>query len=145
MIIETRAFGSVEIDDERVMKFVGPMLGFEGADRYALMDLNPRSPFKILQRADQPDACFLVADPAIFFPGYEVKLSSEEVADLYLDDPAKAAVMVVITIRDGAKLTANLMAPVIVNSEKFLGKQVVLRGTEYKIDEPLPLDVAPTP
>jgi flagellar assembly factor FliW len=144
MILETRAFGRVEIDDRRMMKFVGPMLGFEGADRYVLLDLNPESPLKVLQRADDPDTCFLVTDPALFFPGYKVQLTEDQVKDLALDDPSKAAVMVVVTIREGgARLTANLLGPVIVNTGTLLGKQVILQGTSYKVDEPIPLEKAP--
>ncbi|MBI5440235.1 MAG: flagellar assembly protein FliW [Deltaproteobacteria bacterium] len=146
MIIETRAFGPVEIDEERMMKFVGPMLGFEGADRYALIDLNPESPFKVLQLADRGEICFLVTDPSFFFPNYKVTLSTEEVADLGLTDPSKAAVLLVVTIREGGKrLTANLKAPVVVNAEKLLAKQVVLKTDAYKVDEPIPLDLGKTP
>jgi flagellar assembly factor FliW len=144
MKIETRGFGTIEIDDERVIKFVGPMLGFEGADRYVLVDLNPENPFKILHLATDPDVCFLVTDPALFFPDYNVELSREQVADIELDDPSKAAVMVVVTLRDnGAKLTANLLGPVVVNTENFLGKQLILSGTNYKVDEPLHLQADP--
>jgi flagellar assembly factor FliW len=144
MILETRAFGRVEIDDQRVMKFVGPMLGFEGADRYVLLDLNPESPLKVLQRADDPNVCFLVTDPALFFPNYKVQLTADQVKDLDLDDPSKAAVMVVVTIRDGgARLTANLLGPVIVNAKNLLGKQVTLQGSGYKADEPIPVEMAP--
>ena len=141
MIIQTRAFGKVEIDDGRVMKFIGPMLGFDGADQYVLMDLNPDSPLKVLQLAGNPDVCFLVTDPALFFPDYKVNLTAAQVADLGLDDPAQAAVMVVITVSDGGRrLTANLLGPVVVNTKTFVGKQVVLSGTGYKVDEPLPIE-----
>lgn len=145
MLIQTRAFGQVEIDDDKVMKFVGPMLGFEGADRYVLMDLNPASPLKVLQLAENPDVCFLVTDPALFFPDYKVNLSADQVSDLGLSDPAQAAVMVVVTVVDGGKrLTANLLGPVVVNTSTFVGKQVVLSGTGYKVDERLPLEIAPS-
>ena len=139
MILDTRAFGRIEIDDQRVVKFVGPMLGFETADRYVLLDLNAESPLKVLQRADDPGVCFPVTDPALFFPDYKVQLTEAQVKDLDLDDPRKAAVMVIVTIRDGgARLTANLLAPVVVNAEKLLGKQVILQGTGYRVDEPMP-------
>lgn len=144
MILETRVFGRVEIDDRRVLKFVGPMLGFEGAERYALLDLNPESPLKVLQRADDPNTSFLVADPTLFFPDYKIKLTARQVEDLGLDDPAKAAVMVVVTIRDqGKRLTANLLGPVIINADELLGKQVTLQGTGYRVDEPIPLEISP--
>ena len=142
MLIETKAFGKVEIDDAKVVRFVGPMLGFEGADRFVLMDVNPQSPFKVLQLADRPEVCFLVTDPALFFPDYQLRLAAEQVADLGLSDPAKAAVLVVVTVRDGgARLTANLLGPLVINAETFRGKQLVLTGTAHKVDEPLPVSV----
>jgi flagellar assembly factor FliW len=144
MIIETRAFGTVEIDDAKMVKFVGPMLGFHEASDFALLDPNPEAPFKVLQLVDNPDVCFLVADPAVFFPRYKVSLTLDQVADLGLSDPAKAAVLVVVTVRDGgARLTANLLGPLVVNAETFRGKQVVLKGTSHKVDEPLPVEVGP--
>lgn len=143
MIIDTRAFGQVEIDDEKVMKFIGPMLGFEGADRYVLMDLNPESPLKVLQLAGKPEVCFLVTDPALFYPDYKVNLTEAQVADLGLNDPAQAAVMVVVTVRDaGKRLTANLLGPVVVNAQTFVGKQLVLSGSGNRVDEPLPLEIS---
>lgn len=145
MLIQTRAFGEVEIDDAKVMKFVGPMLGFEGADRYVLMDLNPTSPLKVLQLAANPDVCFLVTDPALFFPEYKVNLTAAQVADIGLTDPAEAAVMVVVTVADGgSRVTANLLGPVLVNAKTLVGKQVVLTGSGYKVDEPVPVEVGAT-
>ena len=141
MKIKTRAFGQIEIDDERVMKFVGPMLGFEAADKYALVDVAPESPFKIMQLVSDPDICFLVTDPAIFFPNYHVSLTKEQAAEIELNDPSKAAVMAVVNIRkDGGQITANLLAPVVVNSETLLGKQILLNKSQYKVDEPLPVE-----
>lgn len=143
MVIETKAFGKVEIDDDKVVRFVGPMLGFEGAGQFALLDPNPQSPFKVLQLTQKPDVCFLVTDPAVFFPHYKLSLTADLVADLGLSDPAKAAVLAVVTVRDGgARLTANLLGPVIVNTETFRGKQLVLSGSDYRVDEPLPVQVA---
>lgn len=143
MIIETRAFGQVEIDDDKVLKFVGPMLGFEGADRYVLMDLNPSSPLKVLQLAGNPEVCFLVTDPTLFYPDYHIDLTPAEVSDLGLEEPGQAAVMVVVTIRDrGTRFTANLLGPIVVNAKTLVGKQVVLSGTGYKVDEPLQIGAA---
>ncbi len=143
MKIDTRAFGQIEIDDDRVMKFVGPMLGFETADTYALIDVAPESPFKIMQLVNNANTSFLVTDPAVFFPNYRVQLSKDQAAEIELTDPDKAAVMVVVNIEEGgARLTANLYAPVIVNGENLLGKQIILKGSGYKIDEVLSIQTA---
>lgn len=143
MVIETKAFGKVEIDDAKVVKFVGPMLGFEGASRFVLLDPHPESPFKVFQLADRPEVCFLVTDPAVFFPQYKLRLSPDQVTDVGLSDPAKAAVLVVVTVHDGgARLTANLLGPLVVNAETFRGKQLVLKGSAFRVDEPLPISAA---
>lgn len=140
MKIETRALGTIEIDDERILNFVSPVLGVEGASRYALLDLDPSSPVKILQGAGDPDRCFLVADPALLFPEYRVTLSRDQVTDLGLENPEQAAVLVILNVRrEPLTVTANLLGPIVVNAETFMAKQVVLRGSGYRADEPVPL------
>jgi flagellar assembly factor FliW len=143
MKIGTRAFGTIEIDDTKVMKFVEPMLAFEAADRYALVDLDPQSPFKMMQLVSDPDVCFLVTDPTLFFPDYEVQLSPEQAAEIELTDPERVAVMVVVNLRTDAPVTANLLAPVVVNTDSLLAKQIILKGAPHKIDEPLPVKRLP--
>lgn len=141
MKLATRTFGEIEIDDERVMQFIGPMLGFEGADQYVLLDVAPNSPFKIMQLVDDADVSFLVTDPTLFFPEYDVQLTQEQAAELQLTDLAKAAVMVVVNIqKERGATTANLFAPVVVNTETLLAKQILLRDSSYPVDQPLPLD-----
>ena len=143
MKIETRAYGTIEIDDDRVMKFVGPMLGFEGANQYALLDVAPESPFKIMQLVGNPDVSFLVTDPAPFFPNYKVDLTAEQVQDIGLEDPDNAALMVVVNIREGGKnVSANLLGPIVVNVKNFQGKQIVLNGSGLSTEEPLPVESA---
>lgn len=140
MKIRTKAFGTIDIDESRIMRFVGPMLGMENAVHYALLDPNPESPVKVLQLTEDPDRSFLVADPSAFFPQYKVSLPAEELAELQLDDPGKAVVLVTLTVREDApKVTVNLRGPIVINPERFLAKQVVLKDTEYRVDEPLPI------
>jgi len=141
MKIKTRAFGDIDIDDERVVTFVDPMPGFEEAKKFALLDINPDSPFKLLQLADNSDVCFLVTDPKLFFPNYKVDLGSLQVDDIGLADESSAAVMTIVAIKEGGKMfTTNLYAPIVINTNNFFGKQILLRGSSYKVDEPLPME-----
>lgn len=137
MRIETRTLGPIEIDDDRILKFVAPMLGMEGVIRCALLDLNPESPVKLLQVTDDPDRCFLVADPGLLFPDYRVSVTQELASELGLEDPAEAAVLVILNLKAPSRLTANLLGPIVVNAQTFLAKQIVLQGSGYQVDEPV--------
>jgi len=138
--IETASLGTIEIDDEKVMEFVGPLLGMEGIRRCALLDLNPESPIKVLQFTDDPRRSFLVVDPAVFFPQYRIPVAAAEVGDLGLGDVAEAAVLVLLHLRsDPPTATANLLGPIVVNTKNFRAKQLVLTGSGYRADEPLPM------
>ncbi len=140
MRIETDALGAIEVDDDKVMEFVGPLLGLEGVTRCALLDLNPVSPVKVLQVTDAPGRSFLVADPKIFFPGYRVRVDAGDLRELGLADPAHAAVLVLLSLRrDPPSATANLLGPLVVNTRNFKVKQLVLAGSGYRADEPLPI------
>jgi len=57
-----------------------------------------------------------------------------------LRDTAAAAVLVLLSLRsDTSTATANLLGPLVVNTENLRVKQIVLAGSGYKADEPLPL------
>jgi flagellar assembly factor FliW len=138
--IDTATLGTIEIDDQKVMEFVGPLLGMEGVQRCALLDLNPHSPIKVLQVTDDPRRSFLVADPTIFFPDYRVSLAEPELRDLGLTDLDEAAVLVLLSLRsDLPTATANLLGPLVVNTRNLRVKQFVLTGSGYRADEPLPI------
>jgi len=140
MRIETAALGTIEIDDAKVMEFVGPLLGMEGVRRCALLDLNPASPIKVLQITDDPSRSFLVADPTTFFPSYRVPITESESKDLGLASADEAAVLVLLSLRsDVASATANLLGPLVVNTSNLRVKQLVLSGSGYRADEPLPI------
>lgn len=138
MKIQTRTFGTIEIDEERIIHFVEALPGLEGVAKYALLDSNPASPFKVLQVTDDPERSFLVADAKALFPDYRVEPDAGELADLELQDPERAVVMAIVNLhREPRRLTANLKAPIFVNAEKFLAKQIVLRDGDYCVDEPI--------
>ena len=66
MIIDTVRFGEVEVEENRVIHFVEPILGFEKSLRYVILDHAEDSPFKWLQSADEPELAFVVTNPKFF-------------------------------------------------------------------------------
>ena len=58
--------------------------------------------------------------------------------ELKIKDNKDAALFTTIVIpEDYMKMTANLMAPILINSDKMLGKQVILDKGDYPVRYPI--------
>lgn len=142
MKIESPVLGSVDVAEEKIIEFPSGLSGFDGLHRFALLheeDDAARELFLLLS-IDSPDVLFSVTDPANVAVHYELRLSDEESAEIGLDDPAQAAVLVILRRDDddgkapeSAGLRANFMAPLIVNMESRLGLQKVMSRVDCEV------------
>ena len=134
--IQTSRFGRLTVDEERVISFSRGLLGFPSFTRYALIQAGEENYFFWLQCVDEPSLAFVVADPSIFFKGYEVPLKDETKAELDLTDDAFAQVFVICNKVD-EWLTGNLLGPLVVNAANRTGQQVVLTEKKWSTRQPL--------
>jgi flagellar assembly factor FliW len=140
MEIESTRFGRLSVDEERVITFPGGLLGFPEHTQFALIQTGEENYFFWLQSADDPNLAFVVADPTIFFKGYEVPLREETRQDIQLgeEEGAEAALQVfVICNKVGEWLTGNLLGPLVINAQNRLAQQVVLTEKKWTTRQPL--------
>ncbi|MDR7434386.1 MAG: flagellar assembly protein FliW [Armatimonadota bacterium] len=138
MRIQTKHFGTQEIDEGKVLEFPEGLPGFEDLHRWALLAATP-GPILWLQALDSVDACLPVVEAFGLFPDYEVSLNVQDTALLQLNDPNEGMVFVVLTIRgQPLQVTANLLAPIVVNPKRKVAKQVILEGSPYSTRHVLP-------
>jgi flagellar assembly factor FliW len=134
MKIKTKRFGEIEIDPKTKITFPSGLLGFANFKDYVLVDANTKSPLKWLQSVESPDLAFVVTDPLIFKPDYQIRLYRADLEEIKVDDPARVAQLVIVTVpKDPGKMTANLKGPLLINTENNLGKQVVLDHPDYDL------------
>ena len=134
MNISTTRFGSVDIDSDRIIFMTQPVPGFPDSRRYAVIDRPQNRPFSWLQSVDEPAVCFAVIDPTQVVPGYMAEVHPRDVADLALDGVDDSLVVCIVTISaGGSRVTVNLAAPIIVNTRRMLGRQVILEQTEHSV------------
>jgi flagellar assembly factor FliW len=87
-----------------------------------------------LRSVDKPDLSFLVGVPRAFFPDYAIELDDQSCDDLDLHEPGDALVLVILSAGpDPASTTANLMAPVVINSHNRTAAQVILSGSDWPV------------
>lgn len=137
MEVRTRHWGVVEVPDDRVVHFPEGLPGFPDCRRFALLG-EPGALFLWLQSVDDPEVALPVTDPFSLFGGYEVPLDQDDVEALSVTSPQEVAVLVVVTVRsDPLQATANLAAPILVNTARRLGRQKVLADSTYSVRHPL--------
>ncbi len=138
MTVETTRFGVVEIDDNSQVQMTSGLLGFEDHARYCLIDHSPEANFRWLQSMEDPGLAFVVVNPYDYFADYTIEISDADAAKLGLTKEEDAIVMTIVTLdKDASRITANLAAPIVVNSKNLRAAQVVLQDERYPIRHPL--------
>ncbi|MCL4515588.1 MAG: flagellar assembly protein FliW [Firmicutes bacterium] len=134
MKVVSSRFGTYEIPEEKIIAFPEGILGFEDEKRYVILEDGADSPFKWLHAVDDPDLAFIIIDPRLFYPSYEIVLSKDDGEKLSLQNPEDAVVYVIVVIpEDPSQMTANLQAPLVINSQNRIGRQVVLSDNRYSL------------
>lgn len=126
-----------QAEDVPVIDLVAPLPGFPGHDRFALVRLDEDGVLCALQSVEDPQLRFLVVTPHLFFPDYSPVLDDATVAALEITSTEDVMVLLVVNPGEGlSSATANLLAPVVVNSATRRGGQVVL-AEELPVRAPL--------
>ena len=127
-------FGELEIPDNDVLHFPVGILGFEDEKQFALLPFDPNieCPLQWLHSLQNPGLAFVVTDPYTYMPDYQLTLTDDERKQIELapDDPLQALVIVKIP-QEYTQMTANYIAPLVINPDQPLCRQFVLTTMQY--------------
>lgn len=138
MKLETRQFGSIEIEPASIITFPAGLLGFEDLKRFVLLERPEIAPLEWLQSVDNPQIVFTVMDPAVVFENYHPELSDEDWDALGVTPDAPVTIRVLVTVpKNPADMTANLLGPLVIAPEQHKGRQVVLVNSDYPVRQRL--------
>ncbi|MEG0752615.1 MAG: flagellar assembly protein FliW [Angelakisella sp.] len=138
MKIETRYFGSVEIDPQEIVHFVQPIYGFEKLTDYVLLsDSTVGDCFLWLQSVTEKEVCFILLDPAVLSYDYAPAFSSD-MLKLLGNLRAEDAVVRLVTVihEDFTASTVNLKCPIVINTTEHCAAQIMLEE-DYPIRAPM--------
>jgi len=121
-------FGSFEVRDESILTFPSGLVGFPEQQRYVILDHDTEAPFKWLQSVEEPSLAFVILDPALFHPDYNIDVPADALAEVRAGERDDLALVVILTIPSGdpGRITANLRGPLVISYQTKLGKQLVL-------------------
>lgn len=132
--IHTVRFGDFEVEEKIIVHFAQGIPAFEDEHEFVLIPYDAESPYLFLQSCQTPDLAFLMTSPYLFFKDYEFEIDDATEKKLGLEKPEDVAVYVLLTIPGGSikDMTANLMAPVIINQNTLDAAQLVLEKSPYQ-------------
>ena len=121
-----------------VIDLVHPLPGFPDHHRFALVQLDNDGILCQLRSLDDPSLRFLVVPPVAFFPDYAPTVGDDVVSDLEITSTDEVIVLLVLNAGDSLDTTtANLLAPVVVNTATRRASQVILDDPDLPIAAPL--------
>lgn len=140
MQVATRRFGpveNVEVADDQLYEFYPGLGGFEAHHNFALIS-DPDSPVEWLQSTADASVVFALLEPFLFYPEYAFELTDGDASALGLHRPEQAIVRCILTLRESADaITANLMAPIVLNPQARLGRQILLHDSGLPLRFPV--------
>lgn len=128
-------FGEVALREDRLITFKNGLLGFTGCTTFGLSRIPnaDESPILLLQCVNEPEIAFLVADPSAI--GLEIKDEdlSKAVKECQMtkENVQSLVILTMYDQDDSYYLTANLRAPLLIDSRTRQARQHILANKNY--------------
>lgn len=131
--VSTSRFGQLSVDPEKIITMTSPFLGFPDSRQFIVKPHGEESPFLWFQSLDDPKLAFVVIQATLLIPQYHAEMSTLIRQELQASPDQTLETLLILTIpRENPEgMTANLLGPLVINSEKRLAKQVLQDPARY--------------
>ncbi len=130
MKADTRLFGEIEIEADKIIKFDEGIIGFPDLHAFALIhdeEKEGQGTIKWLQSMDDPSFALPVINPLDVIEGYQPNVNEEGLKSLNHMPAESTFILVTITVpKDIQKMSVNLKAPFVINMDNLHGVQVII-------------------
>lgn len=134
MKVTTTRFGELQVNKDDIISFKEGILGFEDLRKFFIVDPGDNTLIMWLQSVEDGSVAFPIIEPKIFKPDYIVKLLPSELLSLELESVNNAKVYSILTIpKDITEMSANIKAPIVINSQSNLARQIVLQDNKLSV------------
>lgn len=137
MQITTRVFGTIEIDDNKIIHFPSGIIGFPEMTDFALVfdeEKGKNAPIRWLQSLQETEFAMPVMDPLMVASDYNPEVEEDYLIPLGEVTPDNALVLVTVTVpKELTKMSVNLQAPIIINADTKKAAQLIVNSEKYPI------------
>jgi flagellar assembly factor FliW len=130
--VDTEQFGALDYAEESTLLFPRGLPGFENCRRFVLLDDPALTPLVHLQSLETAGLCFLALPVRSIDAGYETSLANEDREVLGMENQTQATLdLALLSVAADGRLTANLLAPLVIDLATQRGVQAVRLDTRY--------------
>ena len=131
--IYTSRFGEIEVDEKKIVHFKDGIPAFEEEHEFVILPYEEESPYYFMQSLKSPDLALLLTIPFLFFNDYTFEIDDSTIKELEIKNSDSVFYYSMVTIPNGSirYMTANLVAPIVLNAANMQAKQVVLEKSNY--------------
>ena len=134
MKVNTTRFGELQVNQEDIVSFSEGLLGFENLKEFFVVDPGDSTLILWLQSIEDAKIAFPIIEPKIFKPDYVAKLLPADMNSVKIESVHEAKIYSILTIpTDITKMSANLKAPIVINNEKKVARQIVLQDNKLSV------------
>lgn len=141
MLLQTRIFGEIDIDDEKKLVFEDGLIGLPDLREFFLIfdaEEEKKSEIIWLQSVDEPSYAMPLINPLAILPDYNPAVEDELLSSIAPLNPDDMAVFVTLRVpEDVEKMTVNLKAPLIINAATCKGCQLIVENEAYEVRFPV--------
>ena len=125
----------VAVDSRQIVTFENGLIGLPQLNVFALIENEESLPVRLMECISVPGFVFVVIDPFVIYPGYDIEVSTEDAEALGIRSASDVLVQSIVTMPDDLRfVTANLLSPLVINMRNKRGKQLLLSDTDYPIN-----------
>ena len=133
----TKYFGSIEYQEDDIIQFPLGLASFEDESQFLVLEPPASAPLTFLQSVRVPGLCFLAVPMQGIDPEYKLAITREDLESLGLQISRQPRIgeeircFAVIVVAENGPITANLLAPVIINPANRRGVQAIRIDSIY--------------
>ncbi len=137
MLVKTKHFGEIDLDEDKVITFEDGIIGFEDCRRYTILynsEERNGSTISWLQSLDVPELALPVISPLSVMTDYNPVVEDDVLQPI--GELTEENIIILLTLSvpsDITKMTVNLKAPLVINADTRKGCQIIAENPDYVI------------
>jgi flagellar assembly factor FliW len=126
-------FADVEVDPRDIITFPDGIPGYEGQREFVLLNSTDFAPLTVLHAVDAAEPCFLAVDPKSVLDSYRCDLGATDRLRLGAAEDTALLWLAIVSVNENGEVAANLRAPIVVNPQRMVGRQVMPNNCVYPL------------
>lgn len=137
MLVKTKYFGEINLEEDKIITFPAGIMGFEDYKRYTILygvEDGEKANISWLQSLDEQALALPVINPFLIKEDYNPIVEDEILKPLGDINEYNLVILLSLTVpSDVTKMSVNLKAPFIINSDTRKGSQIIVENQDYEV------------